>query len=305
MNKPRIIYYEKLIIAGASGNGNDTSAVWATFEQQSHAVPLQRKCSEDGYEIRLSNGVSRVHVGCAVENTQSQEPYVLFELPASHYAVFDIQVAKGYDSENAAIEAWLQSNKEGCQERLLPDSSHYCVEHYDERFCGNEPGSIVEIWIPVQQHCQLYHNHPFTKHGTCPCRIEEHVLAETMQIWNETKEAKPFVAELERRRIKGKKIWYDETQNTIFIIKVFACDSGGGCPENDTLIGRACHCPHYNHSKDFYPKHYCQCSAEYYRPMFEPIFGAGIELYPFKTVLSGDDECVIAVRIGRVEPDDA
>ena len=124
-------------------------------------------------------------------------------------------------------------------------------------------------------------------------------MAETLEVWEQTKEVKSFVTELERRRIKGRKIWYDEELNTIFIIKTFANECGGGCPENDSIIGKACHCHFYNHLKEFYPKYYCQCSAEYYRPMFEPMFGKDIELYPFKTVLSGDDECVIGVKLGR------
>jgi len=146
--------------------------------------------------------------------------------------------------------------------------------------------------------CTLYENHPFTKTKICPCDVEEDVLAETLEIWGHTKEVKSFVMELEQRRIKGKKIWYDENLNTIFIIKTFANECGGGYPENDNLIGKACHCNFFNHLKEFYPKYYCQCSAEYYRPMFEPMFGKEIECYPFKTVLSGDDECVIGIKLG-------
>jgi len=145
--------------------------------------------------------------------------------------------------------------------------------------------------------CALYENHPFTKTKVCPCSVEDDVLAITLEIWEQTKKVKPFVDELERRRVKGKKIWYDENLDTIFIVKVFADECGGGCPENDSLIGRACHCNFYNHLKEFYPKYYCQCSAEYYRPMFEPIFGKEIECYPFKTVLSGNDECVIGIKL--------
>ena len=146
--------------------------------------------------------------------------------------------------------------------------------------------------------CAMYESHPFTKTQICPCEVEEDVLAETLKIWDETKEIKSFVEELERRRIKGRKIWFDQESNTIFIAKKPAHEFGGENPENDSLIGKVCHCPFYNHSKDFFPKHYCQCSAEYYRPMFEPIFGKEIKCYPFKTVLSGDDECVIGIKLG-------
>jgi predicted transcriptional regulator YdeE len=28
--------------------------------------------------------------------------------------------------------------------------SYYCVEFYDERFKGDEAGSVIEIWIPIK-----------------------------------------------------------------------------------------------------------------------------------------------------------
>ncbi|MCL1807486.1 MAG: hypothetical protein FWG31_07275 [Oscillospiraceae bacterium] len=139
--------------------------------------------------------------------------------------------------------------------------------------------------------------HPYTVHKKCPCRIEKSVIDATAEIHSKSKDTASFVLALEKSRIKGKRIWFDEEQNTIFIAKPFACESGGGCPENDSLIGQACHCKFYHHLKERLPKEACRCGAEYYRPMFEPIFGEAIELYPFKTVLAGDDECVIAVKI--------
>jgi len=47
--------------------------------------------------------------------------------------------------------------------------------------------------------------------------------------------------------------------------------------------------------------YYCKCSAEFYRPMFAPIFGSSVMIEPHKTVLSGDEECVLAIRIDKTE----
>jgi hypothetical protein len=140
-------------------------------------------------------------------------------------------------------------------------------------------------------------NHPFTITNTCPCKIDPEIISKTQEIYNTSKSTEEFVDKLEKSRIKGKKIWFSKKQNMIFISKPHASESGGGCPKNDSLIGKACHCPHYNHLKERLPKHYCKCGAEYYRPMFEPIFGKLIEMVPYKTVLSGDDECVIGVKL--------
>jgi len=151
MNDPPIIHCGKLIIAGASGDGNDTGAVWDVFERKSEVAPLRGKRSDNGYEIRVyQDNACGIHVGCAVADAQPQPPHTLFELPASHYAVFEVRVANGYDSENKAMEAWLQSNPMGYWQKLL-DGASYVIEYYDERFRGNEPDSIVEIWIPIEK----------------------------------------------------------------------------------------------------------------------------------------------------------
>ena len=148
---PNIIKQEELIIAGVSGDGNQTGAVWSTFQKLSHEKPLKNKLSDNGYEIRIYDGsVCTVHVGVAVTDAKVDSSYTTFKLPASKYASFDVYVANGYDSENNAMVEWLEKNGEGYSEKLL-GSQHYCVEYYDERFKGNEAGSIVEIWVPIKK----------------------------------------------------------------------------------------------------------------------------------------------------------
>ena len=147
----------------------------------------------------------------------------------------------------------------------------------------------------------MYKNHPYTVHAVCPCGIGEEAVQKALAIYAAAADIKAFADEMERQRVIGKRIWYDEKENAIFITKVYACDSGGGCPENKTLIGERCHCEFYNHSKKLQPKQYCKCGAEFYRPMFAPIFGERVLIEPYKTVLSGDEECILAIRIDKTE----
>lgn len=148
---PKIIKRDSLTIAGVSGDGNKTGEVWETFMKLSNEKPIADKLSDNGYEIRLyENGKSIVHVGNAIKNNAASEIYSLYTLPASEYASFDVYIANGYESENNAMNEWLETNGEGYSERLLGDA-HYCVEYYDDRFNGNEAGSIVEIWIPIKK----------------------------------------------------------------------------------------------------------------------------------------------------------
>lgn len=147
----------------------------------------------------------------------------------------------------------------------------------------------------------MYESHYYTIHKHCPCKIGEYAVKQAINIYSTSINTASFVDALEQQRVIGKKIWFDKDENTIFIKKVYACESGGGCPSNKSLIGERCHCDHYNHSNKICPRHYCKCGAEFYRPMFAPIFGSDVLIEPYKTVLSGDEECILAVRIGRME----
>ena len=147
----------------------------------------------------------------------------------------------------------------------------------------------------------MYENHPYTIHKVCPCVIGAEAVKKAINIYKASSSVAAFVGEMERQRVIGKRIWYDEKENTIFLTKMYACDSGGGCSENKTLIGERCHCPHYNHATEFQPNYYCKCGAEFYRPMFAPIFGADVLIELYKTVLSGGEECILAIRIDKME----
>ena len=148
---PKIIKRDTLYIAGVSGDGNKTWDVWNAFEKLSNESPLDNKLSGNGYEIRLyENNSCTVHVGHALPNDKVNLAYTVYKLPPSQYAVFDVYVANGYESENSAMNEWLKTNQDGYSEKLLGDN-HYCVEYYDERFNGSEAGSIVEIWIPIEK----------------------------------------------------------------------------------------------------------------------------------------------------------
>ena len=148
---PKIIKHNSLMIAGVSGDGSNTGEVWSKFIKLHNEHPLEKKLSDNGYEIRLyENESCIVHVGFAVSSMHNDDQYELFELPATQYASFDVYVANGYESENSAMADWIETNRDGYKQRLL-GSANYCVEYYDERFHGDETGSIVEIWIPIEK----------------------------------------------------------------------------------------------------------------------------------------------------------
>lgn len=148
---PNIIKKNKLIIAGISGDGNKTGEIWQEFEKLCMDIEIPNKLSSNGYEIRIySETDCIVHVGFAVLDENINTKLTTVTLPASQYASFDVYVSKGYESENNAMEEWLNTNGAGYSQRYL-DGKPYVVEYYDERFYGNETGSIVEIWVPIEK----------------------------------------------------------------------------------------------------------------------------------------------------------
>ena len=149
---PKLIKRGKLFIAGLTGDGNQTGVLWEKFMAMKETNRILNKVSDNGYEIRFYPGDDHCdcHVGVAVPDTKVDPVYQVVKLPAAEYASFDVYVANGYGSENPAMEEWLAGNDLGYRERLL-DGRHYCMEFYDERFHGEEKGSIVEIWIPIEK----------------------------------------------------------------------------------------------------------------------------------------------------------
>lgn len=155
MVSPTIMKRGPLRIAGVSGNGNQTGQVWQRFARLSDEKPLPNALSESGYEVRLYAGDRcNVHVGQCVDGGPMDAAYSVLELPASSYAVFEVYVARGYESENNAMDEWLATNAEGYAQRPLDGETHYCIDYYDERFQGDDAQSIVEIWVPVQKRHQ-------------------------------------------------------------------------------------------------------------------------------------------------------
>jgi transcriptional regulator with XRE-family HTH domain len=151
--EPKIIRKGELIVAGAAGDGTKTAELWQEYMRLEKEAPLKNKKEEGGYEIRLydDKGQCECWVGQNVKTEINDENYSSIKLSDVLYAVFEIYPARGYGSQNTAMDRWLESNKNK-YEQLKEGGRHYVIEYYDERYKGNEdPDSIVEIWIPVMK----------------------------------------------------------------------------------------------------------------------------------------------------------
>ena len=153
---PAIIRRDLLRITGLSGDGRHTGDLWHRFDKAWNDHPWSR-VDECGYEIRFyckNRPVPAgrdVHVGFASRDAGAAPEMETVALPASEYAVFEVRVAEGYDSQNKAMDDWLAANPQGYRARLL-DGVGYVVECYGDKFKdGSQPDSRVDIWVPVIQ----------------------------------------------------------------------------------------------------------------------------------------------------------
>jgi AraC-like DNA-binding protein/predicted transcriptional regulator YdeE len=148
---PKMMEKEELLIAGITGDGRKTRELWEQFCMLYEKIGIENKLSENSYEIRIyDDSKCTCHVGVAVSEPIADPAFSVMSLPASVYASFDVYVAKGYDSENDAMDDWLKANKMRYKQRLM-DGNPYVVEYYDEKFQGDSEDSIVEIWIPIEK----------------------------------------------------------------------------------------------------------------------------------------------------------
>ena len=148
---PKLIKRGELLIAGIKGDGSKTAQLWQEFIRLYRQIGFKNKLSDNSYEIRIYDGsCCTCHVGVAVADTEIDGVFSLMKLPASIYASFEVYVARGYDSENEAMDEWLEANRERYTQRKC-DGKPYVVEFYDERFDGDSENSIVEIWVPIEK----------------------------------------------------------------------------------------------------------------------------------------------------------
>jgi len=148
---PKMIKQEELLIAGITGDGRKTRELWERFCRLYDEIGFNNKVSDSSYEIRIYDGKKcTCHVGVCVSDSNVDSAFSILKLPASEYASFEVLVARGYDSENDAMDEWLEANKERYVQRNI-DGNPYVVEYYDERFHGSSEDSIVEIWIPIEK----------------------------------------------------------------------------------------------------------------------------------------------------------
>jgi predicted transcriptional regulator YdeE len=148
--QPKMIIKGEAAIYGLRGDGANTGALWEKFDKRFSKKPFD-KVGEDAYEIRTYKGAkpgADVLVGHEWDNAYAATGWKFAVLPAGEYAVFDVLVANGYDSENAAMEQWLDDNKARYNQR-----GDFIIERYvHEKFKGGDKlDSIVEIWLPVSR----------------------------------------------------------------------------------------------------------------------------------------------------------
>jgi hypothetical protein len=150
---PRIVHRGEITVTGLRGDGLQTAEVWNSFDAAYKEKPFTR-ANSGGWEVRFYDGErpaapgADVHVGYETLGSAPGDGYTAVTLPASDYVVFDVLVRDGYESRNSVMNTWLADNA-GIYAQRTSDGTYYAVERYGERFKGDAPDSVAEIWIPI------------------------------------------------------------------------------------------------------------------------------------------------------------
>lgn len=152
---PGIIKVDSIKLVGTYGSGGETAKVYDNFESSFGVNPFASMYTK-GYEVRLydgTNAASRddLFVGILSDEYGGEAALTPLVLPASNYAVFEVHVSNGYDSENATMDKWLSDHAARYGQREL-DGLNYSVLVYDERFRNTDP--VIEVWLPIIPLCQ-------------------------------------------------------------------------------------------------------------------------------------------------------
>jgi len=131
------------------------------------------------------------------------------------------------------------------------------------------------------------------------CCIGEEGPRKAKEIYESASSIESFVKEMKTQKVIGRDIRYDESEHSIYLTKKHADECGGGCAGNETLIGKRCHCGYMNYREELLDMDYCKCSAEFFRPMFGPLFGDNVVIEPVETVLAGGTECIFMIKLSK------
>ena len=128
-----------LKLVGLMGDGNNTTELWNRFDEKANLI------TGNAYEVRFyQEDDCECFVG--TENGSIKTDFVTLTIPESEYAIFDVLVSNGYDSENDNMEKWLDDNKDDYKQREI-NGKKYILEIFSDRF----KEGIVEIGIPIEK----------------------------------------------------------------------------------------------------------------------------------------------------------
>jgi len=148
--QPAIITRGPMFITGIAGDGYETLRTWQDFERRYGETPFP-KADEYSYEIRFYGGDTEpaagqdIHVGYLSDEAVAAEGFATVAIPATQYAVWEVVVAEGYDSQNKNMDQWLATH-EGVYRQVMVDGLNFAIECYTPKF---EQG-VVEIWVPFE-----------------------------------------------------------------------------------------------------------------------------------------------------------
>lgn len=211
---------------------------------------------------------------------------------------------------NLVNKIWLENMMKGFDEKLGVEKRMAIMKDAEKLYSERSDEEIGE-WM--EQFIDRAGNPEFAEVAkelllrNCPCNIYDwpESLDIMREIYHKSSSVYEFIDEIIKQQIWN--FYYEN--DVIYTTKSHpcekssssgkaACKSCTGCSTDiHSKIKNRCHCWMLRTIGEPKSKLFCYCGAGFYKPFFDEIWEADTKIEPVKTILCGDDDCVIAIHV--------
>ncbi|MDR2572237.1 MAG: GyrI-like domain-containing protein [Oscillospiraceae bacterium] len=152
--KPKIIKMDKRYIIGKFGSRGNRDDLLDLINERYAKNPFNKT---DEYECNIyfwkSSPESKrpnynSFFGYESDGAFKGKLFSTFEIPACEWAIFEVNPAQWWKYGDKDVEGWVANND--TYRWLTYKDAVFQFEYYREKFDGNKPDSLMEVWYPLE-----------------------------------------------------------------------------------------------------------------------------------------------------------
>lgn len=162
VNEMKIVEKDEIILIGCLGK-QDAGSMWGKWESMSESHEIKHGVTDEeghsaGHEARFyPNDGEHIFVGVEVTQIEPDSVWEYLSIPATLYAIFDIDEKIELRPQYDAINEWIDANS-STYKRFVWDAdgrvskSEFVICQYDHRITGKyRKDRVMEMWIPIEK----------------------------------------------------------------------------------------------------------------------------------------------------------